>query len=317
MIDAAHALLALLTMIPQAQQTREEAIQLETPGGVIHGTLMLPEKLPAPIALIIAGSGPTDRNGNSPAIPGQNNSLKYLAQGLAERGIASVRYDKRGVAESIKAATSETNLRFTTYADDATDWIAKLRKDARFTNIAVIGHSEGSLIGLLAVPRAGANGFVSLSGAGRRAGVILREQLKAGIPDTAMYNRVEKIIVELEAGRTVENVSPELAQLFRPSVQPYIISWLPLDPAVLIGKLTVPALLIQGTTDLQVSVNDAQALAKGKPDAKLFIVDGMNHVLKAAPLDRTQNIAAYTDPSLPVVPRVIEEIAAFINGLKK
>jgi alpha-beta hydrolase superfamily lysophospholipase len=82
--------------------------------------------------LIIAGSGPTDRNGNSPAIQGANNSLKYLAEGLAAQGIASVRYDKRGVAESKTAASSESDLRFETYIHDAVLWGKQLRTDKRF-----------------------------------------------------------------------------------------------------------------------------------------------------------------------------------------
>jgi uncharacterized protein len=315
----AATLMVLLPTLSRAQQLapKEEQIQLETPGGVLHGTLLLPDKLPAPVALIIAGSGPTDRNGNSPAIPGQNNSLKYLAQGLAQKGIASLRFDKRGIAGSMMAAKAESELRFTTYVDDAVGWLAKLRADRRFSTITVIGHSEGSLIGLMAVPKASADAFVSIAGAGRPAGVVLREQLKAGIPDTAMYNRAISILAELEQGRQVDPVPQEFNALFRASVQPYIISWVNLDPAALLAKLTVPVLLLQGTTDIQIAVTDAQTLARGKPDAKLVVIEGMNHVLKQAPAERMQNIATYTNPALPVVPQLIEEIAAFIAGLKK
>ena len=312
----AGLLVALLPGAVEAQQ-KEESVQLQTASGILYGTLLLPEKTPAPVALIIAGSGPTDRNGNSTLIPGQNNSLKYLAEGLAGKGIASLRFDKRGVAESMKAATSENELRFTTYVDDAVAWINKLRTDRRFTTITVIGHSEGSLIGLLAVPKASADAFVSIAGAGRPAGVVLREQLKAGIPDTAMYQRAVGIIGELEKGHQVEPVPAEFRAIFRASVQPYLISWLNLDPAALLGKLTVPVLLLQGTTDIQINVTDSQALLRGKPEAKLVIVEGMNHILKQAPAERVPNQATYTNPALPVVPQVIDEVAAFIAGLKK
>jgi pimeloyl-ACP methyl ester carboxylesterase len=311
----------LFTLLPSfvgaQEKSKEENVQLQTPTGVLYGTLLLPEKTPAPVALIIAGSGPTDRNGNSPLIPGQNNSLRYLAEGLAQKGIASLRFDKRGIAESMKAATSENELRFTTYVDDAAAWISKLRADQRFTSITVIGHSEGSLIGLMAAPKASADAFVSIAGAGRPAGVVLREQLKAGIPDTAMYGRAVAILAELESGHQVDPIPAEFRVMFRPSVQPYLISWLNLDPAALLGKLEVPALLLQGTTDLQITVVDAQALARGKPKAKLVIIEGMNHILKQAPPERGPNIATYSNSALPVVPQVIDEIAAFIAGLKK
>ncbi|HSL69527.1 MAG TPA: alpha/beta fold hydrolase [Longimicrobiales bacterium] len=293
-----------------------EEITLETPTGVIHGTLLLPERLPAPLALIIAGSGPTDRDGNSRMLPGKNNSLKYLAEGLAKQGIASVRFDKRAIGQSKDAAVSESDLRFDTYVIDAAAWLAKLRKDRRFSTITVVGHSEGSLIGMMAAAREPANAFVSIAGAGRSAGVVLREQLKAGLPAGPLYDEAMRILTELEKGRMVDSISPPLAPMFRPSVQPYVISWLPLDPATLLAKLNLPVLLLQGTTDLQISVADAELLARAQPRARLVIVEGMNHVLKEAPPDRLQQGAAYSDPALPVVPRVIDEIARFVQTLR-
>jgi Serine aminopeptidase, S33 len=138
--------------LPRQASVVTEPIILETPTGKLFGALELPKSsAPLPVALIIAGSGPTDRNGNTRGIPGANNSLKYLAEGLAAQGIASVHYDKRGVAESIKAATSQSELRFETYIDDAVLWGKQLRADKRFTSVIIIGHSEGSLIGMVSV----------------------------------------------------------------------------------------------------------------------------------------------------------------------
>ena len=135
-----------------------------------------------PVVLLLSGSGPTDRNGNSPMLPGKNNSLQMLAEGLASNGIASLRYDKRGVGESAKAMMAEADLRFETYVDDAVAWCEQLRKDKRFSAVIIAGHSEGSLIGMLAAKRCNAAGFISIAGAGRAAADILRTQLAGKLP---------------------------------------------------------------------------------------------------------------------------------------
>jgi pimeloyl-ACP methyl ester carboxylesterase len=292
-----------------------DTITLDTPTGKIAGTLLVPAATGRmPLVVIIAGSGPTDRNGNSPLLPGGNNSLKLLAEGLAERGIASLRYDKRGVAASATAMVSEANLRFDMYADDAAGWIRRLRSDARFSTITVVGHSEGSLLGMLATQRGAADGYVSIAGAGRAADKVLREQLGKQLPPD-LLSFSNKALDALLAGRTVDSVPPPLASLFRPSVQPYMISWLRVDPQVEITRLGVPALIVQGTLDAQVSVGDAQLLAKAEPKAKLLVIDGMNHVFKRAGADQAAQLASYSDPNLPVAPELIDGIATFVKGV--
>jgi pimeloyl-ACP methyl ester carboxylesterase len=301
---------------PQAHAS--EDVVLETPTGKLYGTLELPVKTPAPypVVLIIAGSGPTDRDGNSPVIPGSNNSLKYLAEGLAAQGIASLRYDKRGVARSVGAATSEAELRFDTFINDAVLWGQKLRGDKRFSSLVVAGHSEGSLIGMIAARNLDADGFVSIAGAGRPAGQIINEQLKGQL-SPELLSKSEAIVKSLEEGKTVADVPNDLAALYRPSVQPYVISWFKYAPAKEIAKLGVPVLITQGAHDLQVSVEDAKLLAAAKPTAKLFIVEGMNHVLKDVPADPKQQAGSYSDPSLPIAPKLLAEMVGFVKGIKK
>jgi pimeloyl-ACP methyl ester carboxylesterase len=295
-----------------------DTLTLDTPTGKIAGTLLVPAGTtgPVPVVVIIAGSGPTDRDGNSRLLPGANNSLKLLAEGLAARGIASLRYDKRGVAASATAMVSEANLRFDMYADDAAAWIRRLRSDSRFSTITVVGHSEGSLLGMLATQRGAADGYVSIAGAGRAADKILREQLARQLPpDLLSFSNTA--LDALLAGRTVDSVPPVLASLFRPSVQPYMISWLRVDPQVEITHLGVPALIAQGTLDAQVPVGDAQLLAKAEPKAKLLMIDGMNHVFKRAAPDQAAQQASYSDPNLPVAPELIDGIASFVKSVPR
>jgi hypothetical protein len=302
-------LIGLLAALAAMAQT-EEPIVLKTPTGEIHGTLLIPEaKTPVQVALIIAGSGPTDRDGNNPMM--KNNSLKMLAESLAKNGIASLRYDKRGIAASKTAAASEADLRFETYIKDAFDWIELLAADKRFSTVVVIGHSEGSLIGMAASQNQKVSKFVSVAGVGQAADKTIREQLAAQPP--MVLEQSTPILDELVKGNTVENVPQMLMPLFRPSVQPYMISWFKYDPQKEIVKLKKPVLIVQGATDIQVTVADANRLQAAKPDAKMVQIEGMNHVLKAAEADRMKNIQTYSQPDLPLHPELAPAIVSFIQ----
>ena len=289
----------------------EDRVQLRTETGTLHGTLALPSGAPPfPAVLMIGGSGATDRDGNQPQL--KNDSLKLLAEALAAEGIASLRYDKRGVGESAVAGSKEEQLRFEMYVGDAVQWVGMLRKDSRFSRVGLIGHSEGSLIGMIAAKQTKIDAFVSIAGLGRTAPAILRSQLSAKLPNN-LRAKFEQILDELAAGRVVADTPGELAFLFRPSLQPYLISWFKYDPAREIAALDVPVLVLQGTTDFQVGVDDAQRLAAAKGDAKLALIDNMNHVLKRA-VTLAEQQAAYTDPSLPIEPKAVAEITGFLRS---
>lgn len=300
-----------------------EPITLETPTAVLYGTLERPQsRSRLPVVLIIAGSGPTDGDGNSHLLPGANNSLKMLAEALAARGIASVRYDKRGVgvtgkamqlaAEKTKSVLREEDLTFATYIDDAVRWGKQLLSDRRFSTLTVIGHSEGSLIGMVAAQRLGAHAFVSIAGAGRPVQQIILEQVRSQLPPD-LLKTTEDILDQLAKGKTVASVPAELNVLFRPSAQPYLISWLRYDPLKEMTKLRIPVLIVQGTTDIQATLGDAKRLAVGNPAAKLLLIDGMNHVLKTVPNEKDKQVSSYSDPTLPVAPDLISAISKFVN----
>jgi fermentation-respiration switch protein FrsA (DUF1100 family) len=282
--------------------------------GAIEGTLVLPAACgPRPVALIIAGSGPTDRNGNQAMLAAQ--PYRLLASALAAHGVGSLRYDKAGIAASAHAAPSETDLRFEMGADDAALLVTKLRADPRVGAITIIGHSEGSLVGMLAAERVPVDGFVSLAGAGRPIAEILRDQLAKGLKDPALLTKANAIIASLVAGNTVGDVPKELAALFRPSVQPYLISWMKYDPTTELARIATPSVLIaHGTTDIQVPITDAQRLAAARPSAKLLVIEGMNHVLKAADASNAAQQDAYTNPSLPVVPELVTGLVGTCVG---
>jgi uncharacterized protein len=314
-VAATACVFMLLTAAAMAADIREEPVSVPIPVGTLSGTLALPPGSgPFPVALIIAGSGPTDRDGNSAAAL-TTDAYKKLAQGLAARGIATLRYDKRGIGSS-SDRQPESDLRFDDYVNDALALTAWLEHDARFHGIAVIGHSEGSLIAILAAERDSHIGaVVSLEGAGRNLATIVDEQVRANAANPpAIVSEVVSINASLLAGKTVPNPDPLLAPLFRPSVQPYLISEYRYDPAQEIAKLTIPVLIVHGTTDIQVSVTDAKLLAAADPKAQVLTVDHMNHILVDAPPGRDANIATYSQPKLALSAPLVPAIATFLHA---
>lgn len=285
----------------------EQALALDG----LHGTLTLPAgSARVPAVLLLAGSGPVDRDGNLPGM--RNQSLALLAHGLAERGIASLRADKRGIGAS--APVAEEQLRFQTYVADALGWLMVLRAQPRVASTGLIGHSEGALVATLAAQHAQVGALVLLAGAGRPAAQLISQQLTASGLPPALLQAADGILRQLRQGQTATDVPPELMALFRPSVQPYMRSWLPLDPATELANLRCAVLIVQGTHDLQVDAADAERLHAARPSARLVRIDGMNHLLKAAPLERAANLRIYAEPDLPLAPGLLPLLADFLHG---
>jgi pimeloyl-ACP methyl ester carboxylesterase len=307
-------LFATLLLATTTLHAGEEDITLNTPTGDIHGKLMYPDSdAPCPVVIIIAGSGPTDMNGNTIGAGITNNSLLYLAQELLNNGIATVRYDKRGIGKSTAAGTKEEDLRFDHYIGDATMWADKLAGDSRFSKVIIAGHSEGSLIGMVAANRSKAvKGYISISGCGCPAYEILEKQMQA--QPVQIQEESAAITKELREGRTVEQIPFYLAALYRQSVQPYLISWFAYNPAVEIAKLDIPVLILQGDKDIQVGVEEAEKLHAAHQASSLYVVKDMNHVLKQCDTnDRMAQLATYSDPKLPIKPELISHIVEFIR----
>ncbi|KFE53196.1 alpha/beta hydrolase [Pseudomonas syringae] len=316
MLRVIALILPLLTGLAYAGEpvVLQRPISLDTGSGELFGTLLLPKSAaPVPVVLIIAGSGPTDRDGNNPD-GGRNDSMKRLARILAKHNIASVRYDKRGIAASKPATPDERNLSIEGYVADAEAWGRKLKADPRLGQLILLGHSEGALVASLAAEKAGAAAVISVAGTGRPVDQVLREQLQYRLPP-ALLARSNQLIDEIKAGKTDDDVPAELEVVFRPSVQPYLTSLFRQDPAAAFGKLQVPALIIQGRHDIQVGVGDAQLLQQAKPDAELALIDGMNHVLRIVPNDIKRQLASYKDPQLPLASELTTRILRFIAAL--
>ncbi len=287
----------------------DENWQIQVPNGTLKGTLLMPKLNQPKVILLIAGSGPTDRNGNNATM--QNNGLKMLAEALAKQNIASLRIDKRGIGQSKINNFKESDISFDDFINDAIKWIDTLKQTQKFSQIWVAGHSQGSLVGMIAAKRANADGFISLAGAGSNIGDVIKEQLKYSVKPIRDF--AYKAIDSLQMGKRVTNVPPLLYSLFRPSIQSFWISWMKYNPQTEIHRLQIPVLIINGTTDLQVSVEEAKKLHKANPLSKLVIIEGMNHILKKAPKERVANLKTYAQQDLPLRQELVPAIINFMQ----
>ena len=299
-------LLFFISLEAFSQEKNYDSLQVSIDPEV-QGTLLSPngENQP-PLAILIAGSGPTDRDGNQAQF--KNNSLKYLAEGLAQKGIATFRYDKRVIAQINKATVQEEKMTFEDEVNDAL-LVVNHFKD-KYKKIILIGHSEGALVGLLVAQKVVVSKFVSISGAGNSSATLIEEQIGKNAPQ--LKEESQKIISQLRKGELVDNISPYLAPVFRKSVQPYLISWFKYEPAKEITKLQIPILIVQGTNDLQVEDKEAQLLKEAQPKAQLLLIEGMNHVLKKVKT-LEENQLSYLNPDLPISGELVEGIASFIK----
>jgi hypothetical protein len=292
----------------------ERNVYINPKSGFVRGTQSFPKSKEKALAcLIIPGSGPTDRNGNNGSIM-MSNAYKFLSDSLASAGFAVIRYDKRGVAESADPDFREADMTIDEYVKDAARWIKDMKGNTRFTKVVVIGHSEGSLIGMLAADSSGADAFISLAGPARRADTLLLNQLRN--QSLSIYEESEKIIRQLNSGKNVEQVSPLLQAVFRPSVQNYLRSWFKYEPRTIISQMKIPVMIVQGTTDIQVEPAEGSLLHQAKPEADFLLISGMNHILKQAPEDRNANLSTYFNPELPLHPKLIPGLVQFLQKIE-
>ena len=285
------------------------------PQGPLAGTFEDAGK-EAPVVLMIPGSGPTDRDGNNPhGITAA--SIRLLADALAARGVSSVRIDKRGMFGSKAAVADANKVTIGDYASDTHSWVAAIRKQTGAKCVWLLGHSEGALVALTAAQQPeGLCGVISVSGAGRKLGDVMREQFRANPANAPLLDSALSAIDSLEQGKHVDvsNMHPALQKLFAPQVQDFLIDMFRQDPARLAAATKLPILIVQGERDLQVSTSDAKALAAAQPNARLVLVPQMNHLLKDVPGDdRAANFATYSDSSLPVDRAAVEAIANFVK----
>ena len=260
----------------------------------LHGDWLLSDAAPKCVAMILAGSGPTDADGNQPSL--RINNLRDLAYALADDGVATLRFDKRGVGRSIAAAVSEESLGIETYVEDAAHWMDWLKGQSEGLPIYLLGHSEGALIAALTAQRKTVAGVVSLCAPARRASDILRSQLVGKLP--AHWSEAsESILSALEQGQDGPPCPEGLEILYRSSVRPYLRSWFQYDPQIEAAKLVCPHLWVWGEADEQIP-SEWQYLSRGQNYA---CIPDMNHAMHS--ISEHPSISA----------QLVERVRAFLS----
>ncbi|SDS79374.1 alpha/beta hydrolase family protein [Winogradskyella sediminis] len=274
----------------------------------IDGTLLTPNALEQPnLAIIIAGSGPTNRNGNQNFL--KNNSLKKLAEGLTKNGIATFRYDKR-IVKQILNNNVDKDMMFDDFVEDASDVLNYFKALDKYNKIYIIGHSQGSLVGMLAA-KDKADGFISLAGAGNNIGDVIIDQVAQTAP---MFNDdTKRVVNSLKEGKTTTDYPPALASIFNVELQPFMMNWMTYSPSDIIKELKIPVLIINGTKDLQVSVSEAEVLKEANENAELLLIENMNHVLFEIEGGDLENSKSYNESFRTISPELITGITSFIE----
>jgi pimeloyl-ACP methyl ester carboxylesterase len=283
----------------------------------IDGTLLQPkEKKSNTLIIIIAGSGPTNRDGNSTI--GKNNSLKQLAYFLADEGFASFRYDKRILKLIRNNTLNEDKLRFEDFVKDASDVTSyfKLFNDDKynFDSYILVGHSQGALVAMLASLRTAVDGLVLLCGTAQPLDKLLVSQLSKQAP--FLMSEFKVALDSIKSVGYVKEYNPLLKTYIHEDVQPFMRSWMLNDPIEIAKKITVPTLVIGGTTDIQIPANDAKLLAENLPNGNYAIIENMNHVLKTVADVGLENQRSYTNPNYPLSEGLKLEISKFLEDFK-
>lgn len=302
------ALITLVCSLLSAQYTEEVDVQIEK--GTSFGTLTVADSLhQSPVILLIAGSGPTDRN------MGEGNAYKMLSDSLAKYGISSLRYDKRSSGETVKTLLDYDDISFDLLVDDAKAWIDFLKADSRFSSITIVGHSQGSLVGMLAAQNTPTDKFVSLAGPAEKADVVIKKQIYEQPGNKFFFgNYIDSIFTEIGKGHIVDSIPPIFQSLFSKKVQPFLNSWMQYVPTDEIKKLKIPTLIVHGEMDFQVRKEQFDFLKNAMPSADTLVVDNMNHAMRFADtFDKMENAKNYTDPNEGLVPNFVDRLASFIK----
>lgn len=303
-----HLIFAILIICFCNPLFAQEEVKLTSDNIEMYGTLLIPVKKTNKAILIITGSGSTDRDGNTKPIY-INNSLKMLSEELKDLGFVTLRYDKRGVGKSISDSVKAEDLRFEQLVNDAAKWISFLKD--QYNDVTVIGHSQGALVGMMAIQKNKVNRFISLAGLSEDAYTTVKRQL-ANQPKFVI-DAAYPILDSLKAGIKVKDVPTYLNSLFNPKTQDYFISFMKYDPREEIKKLNLPILVIQGTTDLQITVEGATEMSNKSQNSSLKIIEDMNHVLKKSSKDVAENMSTYNNPTLLLHPDLVVAIKQFLE----
>jgi pimeloyl-ACP methyl ester carboxylesterase len=306
----ARKLIALALAGFCATMTNAFAEETKIRVGNLDAVLTMPADVDRPpVALLIAGSGSTDHDGNGPLA--KPATLKKLSEQLAARKIATLRYDKRGAGGWKPEFGKPEDFRFKDFVDDAASLVNYLRSSGKFARVVVIGHSEGGLVAILAARKVPVDKLVLLVTAARKQGDLVKAQLQRKQIPPDILDPILKAIDSIMAGQIVD--PPPRGLSIAPEMQPSIASAFVEDPIDPLKSIDRPTLIVGGGHDLQVARLDFVALSTASPLAKTLWLPEMNHVLVDVG-DEDDNMAAYNQPERALDATLIDTVAAFITA---
>lgn len=290
----------ILTIAFSFSQVTTEEVLIQNEGIQLPGTLSF-TKEKSPLVIWIHGSGGVDRNGNTPQY------IKQFRDAVNKEHIAFFSYDKR-TANINNTAILKDGVLFNDFVRDAKKVVNHFKNDKRFTEIILVGHSQGSLVAMLALNNV--SKYISIAGAGETIDKTLIKQVSK--QNQYFGGLTEKYLKELKETGQVKNIDPNLMSLFAPQNQPFLSSWIALNPLEEIKKVKISTLIINGNKDIQVQVTDAENLKKAKSDASLVIINNMNHVLKDIQKNE-DNMKSYFSADYPISKELIKTVVTFVK----
>lgn len=289
-----------------------ETVDIPGPLGPLQGEVIAVQGARHAV-VIIPGSGPTNRDGNTPSSGMRSDLYRLLAEGLAVAGVASIRIDKRGMFGSVEAIADANDVTVRAYAEDTAAWVARAADLAPCVWLA--GHSEGGLVSLVAAqdPPDALCGLILLATPGRPVGRLMVEQVARNPGAAPFVEELTSIVADIEAGapRPVEQISPALQPLFAEGVRDYMLDLFSWDPAALGAGWDGPALIVQGGADIQVGAEDARLLAQAMPQAERLDLPEATHMLK--PDQPGDPLATYREPDIALDPGLVPGIVGFLG----
>lgn len=284
------------------------AMDVKVDGGTIYGELIDCSK--DVVVVLVAGSGPTDRNGNSEILTGRNDNFLQLATELKKKGISTFRYDKRTAGGTVKTIDTTKQIYFENFVDDLNACIKKL-KELGYKKVILVGHSQGSLVSMLSAKSEEVDGLISVSGPAFNIGDTMIEQYRNSLGEDAEQIKYFQMLMNGETDEKAEEVDP----LFNMNNQRFLLGYMKYEPKDIIKELDIPVMIVQGEADLQTSIDDFNTLVDAYPNAQSKLIDNMNHVLKNID-NEDDNIKSYQDPSYELHDELVTAIVAFIkNGV--
>lgn len=304
-------ILFIICLSPFFCQSAEEPFTINLGNAQVNGFLNIPEKVnKAPLIILVSGTHFFEKD--LEGLGFEDNSFRQISEYLYKNGIACYR-----IEPSSLNIGSDIDIKFENYATTLKTCVDTFYLSKRFSKIIVAGTNDGALMGILtAIKNPKVNGFVSLAGYGRVGDEVLKEKLSG--PNELNNKVIYDFIDLLKKGDTLPDLPRSYLSVFKPSIQPFLISWFKINPANELKKTTCPVLIFNGTTDLKVKTKDYQLLCAAKPLAQKKVIKNMNHnFTNCDKLDRESQIKFCTNSSETMNKDFLLTLVNFIKTVPK